>query len=163
MRLVIAEKPSVAQSIAAVLGANSRKDGYLKERMSGFRCVDILWSFSGGCLRRRYSKWRFEDCRSFGALEVPGTQDKQKQFKILKSLMGLSSDGDCLRHGCRARRADLPFGLSPGGCETGEAPLDQLHGGSGHQRRLQETKAQRGIRFALSICPAGRRRLAGWY
>ena len=30
MRLVIAEKPSVAQSIASVLGANNRKDGYLE-------------------------------------------------------------------------------------------------------------------------------------
>ena len=30
MRLVIAEKPSVAQSIAAVLGAKSRYDGYLE-------------------------------------------------------------------------------------------------------------------------------------
>ena len=30
MKLVIAEKPSVAQSIAAVLGAEQRKDGYLE-------------------------------------------------------------------------------------------------------------------------------------
>ena len=30
MELVIAEKPSVAQSIAAVLGATRRKDGYLE-------------------------------------------------------------------------------------------------------------------------------------
>ena len=30
MELVIAEKPSVAQSIAAVLGASQRKDGYLE-------------------------------------------------------------------------------------------------------------------------------------
>ena len=30
MRLVIAEKPSVAQSIAAVLGAKSRHDGHLE-------------------------------------------------------------------------------------------------------------------------------------
>ena len=29
-RLVIAEKPSVAQSLSAVLGATSRKDGYLE-------------------------------------------------------------------------------------------------------------------------------------
>ncbi|NCC68804.1 MAG: DNA topoisomerase III, partial [Clostridia bacterium] len=29
-KLVIAEKPSVAQSIAAVLGANARRDGYLE-------------------------------------------------------------------------------------------------------------------------------------
>ena len=30
MELVIAEKPSVAQSIAAVIGAKSKKDGYLE-------------------------------------------------------------------------------------------------------------------------------------
>ena len=30
MILVIAEKPSVAQSIAKVLGATSRKDGYME-------------------------------------------------------------------------------------------------------------------------------------
>lgn len=30
MKLVIAEKPSVAMSIAKVLGANSRKDGYIE-------------------------------------------------------------------------------------------------------------------------------------
>ena len=37
MRLVIAEKPSVAQSIAAVLGAKSRHDGYLEG--SGYICL----------------------------------------------------------------------------------------------------------------------------
>ena len=35
MRLVIAEKPSVAQSIAKVLGADERKDGYM-EGKAGF-------------------------------------------------------------------------------------------------------------------------------
>ena len=30
MKLVIAEKPSVAKSLAAVLGATTRKDGYLE-------------------------------------------------------------------------------------------------------------------------------------
>ena len=30
MQLVIAEKPSVAQSIAKVLGADERKDGYME-------------------------------------------------------------------------------------------------------------------------------------
>ena len=30
MNLVIAEKPSVAQSIAAVVGANKRQDGYIE-------------------------------------------------------------------------------------------------------------------------------------
>lgn len=31
MKLVLAEKPSVAQSIAKVLGAAKREDGYLEE------------------------------------------------------------------------------------------------------------------------------------
>ena len=30
MKLVLAEKPSVAQSIAKVLGANKREDGYFQ-------------------------------------------------------------------------------------------------------------------------------------
>ena len=30
MKLVIAEKPSVAQSLARVIGANKRQDGYLE-------------------------------------------------------------------------------------------------------------------------------------
>ena len=30
MKLVVAEKPSVAQSLAAVLGAKVKKDGYLE-------------------------------------------------------------------------------------------------------------------------------------
>ena len=42
-KLVIAEKPSVAQSLAAVIGATARKDGYLEG--SGWRvswCVGHL-------------------------------------------------------------------------------------------------------------------------
>ena len=39
-RLVIAEKPSVAQSIASVLGAGNRKDGYLEG--SGYL---VSWCF----------------------------------------------------------------------------------------------------------------------
>ncbi len=30
MKVIIAEKPSVARDIAAIVGANSRKDGYLE-------------------------------------------------------------------------------------------------------------------------------------
>ena len=36
MKLVIAEKPSVAQSLAAVIGATARKDGYLVCGPSGW-------------------------------------------------------------------------------------------------------------------------------
>ena len=43
IRLVIAEKPSVAQSIAAVIGADKRKDGYMEG--NGYRvswCIGHL-------------------------------------------------------------------------------------------------------------------------
>lgn len=90
MRLVIAEKPSVAQSIAAVIGAKGRKDGYLEGS-------DILVSWCVGHLvelspaddyDQRYKKWRFEDLPILPdpwKYQVP--KDKQKQFKILISLM----------------------------------------------------------------------------
>lgn len=45
MKLVIAEKPSVAQSIAGVIGADEKKDGYLEG--NGYLvswCVGIWWS-----------------------------------------------------------------------------------------------------------------------
>ena len=45
MKLVIAEKPSVAQSLAAVIGAATRKDGYLEG--NGWRvswCVAVSYT-----------------------------------------------------------------------------------------------------------------------
>lgn len=46
MRLVIAEKPSVAQSIAKVLGADERKDGYMEGNGSIVSwCVGIWLSW----------------------------------------------------------------------------------------------------------------------
>jgi DNA topoisomerase-3 len=40
MKVIIAEKPSVAQSVAAIVGANSRKDGYLEG--NGYA---VTWAF----------------------------------------------------------------------------------------------------------------------
>ena len=62
-RLVIAEKPSVAQSIASVLGAGNRKVGYLD---GGAYLVS--WSFAhlaelsgASAYNPDYAKWRYED------------------------------------------------------------------------------------------------------
>ena len=43
MKLVIAEKPAVAMSLATVLGATERKDGYLEG--SGYLVAKILSRF----------------------------------------------------------------------------------------------------------------------
>ena len=63
MKLVIAEKPSVAQSIAAVLGANARRDGYLEG--NGYL---VSWCFghlaelaSAEVYDEKYAKWRYDD------------------------------------------------------------------------------------------------------
>ena len=90
MKLVIAEKPSVAQSIARVIGAAGRKDGYLEG--NGYLvswCVGHLVERSAPkTYDERYSKWHLEDLPilpdSWLYHVSPGTK---KQFGILKELM----------------------------------------------------------------------------
>ena len=60
MQLVIAEKPSVAQSIAKILGATNRKDGYTEG--NGYLvswCVGHLVELApADCYDEKYAKWR---------------------------------------------------------------------------------------------------------
>ena len=67
MKLVIAEKPSVAMSLAAVLGATERKDGYLEG--SGYLvswCVGHLLELAQPeAYKEQYAKWRYETFRSY--------------------------------------------------------------------------------------------------
>ena len=62
-RLVIAEKPSVGKSIAAVLGANKRQDGFCEG--NGYIvswCVGFLSELSEPeAYNADYRKWRYED------------------------------------------------------------------------------------------------------
>lgn len=66
-RLVIAEKPSVGVSIAAVLGVKDRKDGYIEGRD-----YIVSWGFGHLCelanadtYDEKYAKWRYETFLSF--------------------------------------------------------------------------------------------------
>ena len=90
MILVIAEKPSVAQSIAKVLGATSRKDGYLEgNNYIVSWCVGHLVGLAdASSYDKRYAKWRYDDLPIVPEewlFEVP--KDKAQQFKILRDLM----------------------------------------------------------------------------
>ena len=62
-KLVIAEKPSVAHSLAAVIGATARKDGYLEG--NGWRvswCVGHLAGLADAdSYDPKYAKWRYDD------------------------------------------------------------------------------------------------------
>ena len=88
--LVIAEKPSVAQSIAKVLGATSRKDGYLEgNNYIVSWCVGHLVGLAdASSYDERYAKWRYDDLPIVPEewlFEVP--RDKSQQFKVLRDLM----------------------------------------------------------------------------
>jgi len=87
---VVAEKPSVAQTIGKVLGATSRKDGYLEgEGYLVSWCVGHLVGLADASVYdQRYSKWRYDDLPIIPEewlYEVP--KDKMQQFKVLSALM----------------------------------------------------------------------------
>lgn len=90
MKLVLAEKPSVAQSLAKVLGANKRCDGYLEG--NGYVvswCVGHLVELSQPeAYNETYAKWRLEDLPILPtAWKYQVSASAKKQFGILKDLM----------------------------------------------------------------------------
>lgn len=73
MKLVIAEKPSVAMSLAAVLGATTKQDGYTEG--GGYLvswCVGHLVELAQPeAYGEQYAKWRRENlpsCRKSGSM-----------------------------------------------------------------------------------------------
>jgi DNA topoisomerase-3 len=87
---VIAEKPSVGAAIGKVLGASSRKDGYLEgNNYIVSWCVGHLVGLANASsYDERFAKWRYSDLPIVPdewLFEVP--KDKQKQFKVLCDLM----------------------------------------------------------------------------
>ena len=95
MKLVIAEKPSVAQSLAAVIGATARKERYLEG--NGWR---VSW-----CLGHLLA-WRMltptTRTTPSGAMticpflpkpwQMVVSKDKKKQFDMLKRLMNATDE-----------------------------------------------------------------------
>lgn len=90
MILVIAEKPSVGMSIAAVLGATERKDGYMQG--GGYLvswCIGHLVGLADAATYdEKYSKWRYEDLPVMpDEWQYTLSPGKEKQFNILRGLM----------------------------------------------------------------------------
>ena len=89
-KLVLAEKPSVAQSIAKVLGANKRSDGYLEG--NGYIvswCVGHLVELAAPeVYDEKYGKWRLEDLPILPDDWIyQVSSSTRKQYGILKDLM----------------------------------------------------------------------------
>lgn len=90
MQLIIAEKPSVAQTIAAVMGATQRQDGYIEG--GGYVvswCVGHLVELATAtAYGEQYQKWSYESLPILPEhWQYTVSEGKQKQFKILKELM----------------------------------------------------------------------------
>lgn len=111
-RLVIAEKPSVAMSIAAVLGVNNRKDGYLE----GGEYI-VSWCFghlaelvSADSYNERYAKWRREELPIIPAnFKYKISKDKYQQFAVLKQLMHREDVGEVINACDAGREGELIF------------------------------------------------------
>ena len=111
-RLVIAEKPSVGMSIAAVLGVKDRKDGYIEGR-------DYIVSWGFGHLAElanadtydeKYAKWRYDDLPIIPAnwkYKIP--RDKYSQFETLKKLMNRADVSDVINACDAGREGELIF------------------------------------------------------
>lgn len=113
-QLVISEKPSVAQAIAKVLGANKRQDGYLEG--NGYLvswCVGHLVELAmPESYDEKYSRWRYDD--------LPILPDKwkyqvstatRKQFNILKTLMKRDDVTELVNACDSGREGELIFRL----------------------------------------------------
>ncbi|BCK45739.1 TPA: DNA topoisomerase 3 [Streptococcus suis] len=106
MKLVIAEKPSVAISIAKVIGANKKKDGYYEG--NGYRvswCVGHLIQMANpDAYDEKYAKWNMADLPIIPSdYKYEVAKATKKQFNILKKLMN-DKEVDPVINACDAGR-----------------------------------------------------------
>ena len=112
MKLVIAEKPSVAQSIAAVLGAKQSNSGYLSG--NGYLvswCFDHLAELSdASAYNADYAKWNMKDLPiipvNFRFTIAP---DKREQFDVLRELMRSEDTAEVINACDAGREGELIF------------------------------------------------------
>ena len=115
MHLVIAEKPSVAQSLSRVLGASARRDGYLEG--GGYLvswCVGHLVELApADSYDAKYSKWAYEDLpiipQEWKYQVLP---DTKKQFDVLAALMADSRVEEVVCATDAGREGELMFRLT---------------------------------------------------
>lgn len=114
MKLIIAEKSSVGQAIASVLGASERGDGYLEG--GGYLvswCAGHLVELAQAeTYDEKYGKWRYEDLPILPeGWKYAVSREKTKQLKVVRELMK-RPEVDCLINACDAgREGELIFRL----------------------------------------------------
>ena len=112
LRLVIAEKPSVAQTIAAALGAKKKQDGYIEG--GGYLiswCVGHLVQLAeAAAYGEQYKKWSFDSLPILPEeWQYAVDPDKGKQFKTLKELMHRADVSEVVNACDAGREGELIF------------------------------------------------------
>lgn len=127
-KLVICEKPSVAQSVGKVLGAAKRCDGYLEG--AGFIvswCVGHLVELAQPeAYGETYAKWRLEDLPILPEKwKYQVSASTKKQFQILKELMKRENVASIVEATDAGREGELIFRLvyHQAGCKK---PFERL-------------------------------------
>ena len=110
--LIIAEKPSVAQTIAAALGVKNKKDGYMEG--NGYLvswCVGHLVQLAeAAAYGDQYKKWSYDSLPILPQeWQYTVAADKGKQFKTLKELMHRADVSDVVNACDAGREGELIF------------------------------------------------------
>ena len=110
--LVIAEKPSVAQSIAAVLGAREKKDGFIEG--NGYLvswCVGHLIGLAeAAAYGEQYQKWSYDSLPILPQeWKYTVAADKKAQFDTLKDLMHRDDVSEVVNACDAGREGELIF------------------------------------------------------
>ena len=128
MKLVLAEKPSAAQSFAEVLGATKREDGYLEG--NGYLvswCVGHLVELTPPeGYDERYAKWKYSDLPIFPEQwKYQVSSSTRKQFGILKKLMARADVDSLICATDAGREGELIFRLVYHQCGC-QKPFERL-------------------------------------
>lgn len=140
LKLVIAEKPSVAQSIAKVIGAEKKRDGYLEG--NGYL---VSWCFghlielaAPDAYDPKYQKWKKEDLPIFPNLfRYEVTESTKKQFQKLHELMKREDVTSLVEATDAGREGELIFRLvyHKAGCRK---PFERLWISSMEDKAIEE-------------------------
>ncbi len=128
MKLVLAEKPSVAMSLSKVIGADQRGDGYMEG--NGYLvswCVGHLVELSQPeAYDEKYAKWRYDDLPILPEhWQYQVSASTKKQFGILKKLMQRKDVESLICATDAGREGELIFRLvyQQAGCKK---PVERL-------------------------------------
>ena len=140
MRLVIAEKPSVAMALASVIGARSRRDGFVEG--NGYLVSWCVGHLVGLCdaadYDERYRKWNYDDLpivpEKWKKKILEGTK---KQFGILQTLMNRNDVTEVICGTDAGREGELIFRLAyeQAGCRK---PVKRLWISSLEEKAIRE-------------------------